>query len=781
MAAILISAVVTCLASLFIGQAALRLCGAREWSWLAPPVGLAVVMLIASPTFDIPGRASTMTVLVGALTVAATVWCLLEPEHRPPLGGLWAAVPVVALVLIPFLSSDHAGIIGVTVDNDMAAHMVFVENYLSSAAAALKPALFDLYPVGPHTSVALIAKGLDIRVDHAFAGWTMALPVLNAWAALALVRRAAWLKQALTVTVVAMPFLVAAYYGQGSFKELSQTGFVFATVLLFSGYGPSLGRGRWVPVALLAGGMVSVYSVTGLSWPIVIGGLCLLGIVVQRVVRGGRRNLAATARGLLAAVRGELPALGIGLGVLVASLLPQASRIHNFIAANSGTNGIIVPKDVLGNLVGPLPGWEAFGVWNTPDYRLPAAPAFTAGMWTAFVVALALFGVLWTLRRGRWMLPLAAAGSMLIWAVSIRSQSPYVVAKALVIASPLLLTLAVLPLVEQLPDRFPRSFSSLFRKVPGQPMSWGLAAILAVVLFVRVGNSDVQALRFSPIGPTDHAEQLRDLRPLLHNQPTLFLGNDDFIRWELAGVPVGAPIFGGLIETPLREEKKWTPDVALDFDVVDAATLNSYDWVITTRDAAGSEPPPQMHLVRATQSFDLWHRVGEVRERRTLAEGGMPGATLDCRTPEGRAVLRGGGVAAVRPRPVEAAGTLLPAGGNATVEIPLTPGRWKLESTYLSRYPVEVTAPGLDVTMPPSLDRPGPRWPIGSVTVRGTQPTALTFRIGDPLLAPNTPVADLGTIVATRDRPERIVPISQACGRYVDWYRSDPSPDRGSS
>jgi hypothetical protein len=778
MTATLLSAVVTCISSLFIGQAALRLAGAREWSWIAPPVGLSVVMLIATPAIDVPGHAATMAVLVAALTTAATVWCLLAPQHRPPLGGLLAAVPVAFLVLIPFLAVGRAGIIGVTVDNDMAAHMMFVETFLSEAAANLHPTYADLYPFGPHASVALIAKGLNMRVDHAFAGWTMALPLINAWTALALMRRTAWLKQALAVTVISMPFLVAAYYGQGSFKEVTQTGLVLAVVLLFSGYGPALGRGRWVPLALLTGGMVSVYSVTGVSWPIVIGGLWLLGTVAQRFVRDRGKDLMVTAKGLVAAVRREFPALGIGLAVFVISLLPQVARIHNFIAANSGKDGIIVPKDVLANLVAPLPGWEAFGIWNNQDYRLPATPGFSAGMWTFFVLALTLFGVFWMLRRGRWMLPLAAAGSMLIWAVSINSQSPYVVAKALVIASPLLLALAVLPLVEQLPDRLPRSFSSLFARVPGQTFSWGLAALLMVVLFLRVGAADVLALRYSPIGPTNHADELRELRPLLHDQPTLFLGDDDFVRWELAGVPVETTIFGAETGTPLRAQKEWVPGLPIDFDITDAATLNSYDWVITTRDAAGSEPPPQMHLVRSTESFDLWHRVGEVRERQTLAEGGMPGAILDCRTAEGRAVLRGGGVAAIRPKPVEAAGTLLAPGEGATVELPLGPGRWQLESTYLSRLPVKVSAPGLRATLPPSLDRPGPRWPVGSLTVRGTHPTAVSFSIGDPLLAPDTPVTDLGTIVATRDRPERVVPVTQACGRYVDWYR--PSTGSGS-
>lgn len=767
MAATLLSAVATCIASLFVGQAALRLCGAREWNWLAPPVGLSVLMLVSVPALDVPGRATTMAIVVGALTLAAIVWCLGSPSHRPPLRGLLAAAPTALLVVLPFLAAGRAGIIGVTVDNDMAAHMVFAETYLSEAVEQLRPVYYDLYPFGPHAMVGLIAEGLGMRVDPAFAGWTMALPPIIAWTSLGLLKRGGWLKQALLATVVSMPFLVAAYYGQGGFKELSQTVLVFATVLFFVGCGPRLGRGRWVPLALLAGGTVSVYSVTGLSWPVVIGGLWLVGIAAQRIVRSG-------TAGIFDEVRRELPAIGIGVSVLVLSLLPQAGRIHNFIAANSGKDGIIVPKDVLANLVAPLPVWEAFGVWNNPDYRLPASPAFEAGMWTALVFALVLFGAWWLCRRGRWMLPVAAAASMLIWRVSMDSQSPYVVAKALVIASPLLLATAMLPLLEQLPDRFPRSMKAVTRALPGQPLAVGLAALLALVVFFKVAESDVRALRASPIGPTYHADQLRELQPLIDDQPTLFLGDDDFVKWALPGVPVVPVVFGGE-ETMIRPEKGWSRGMPLDFDIVDAATLNSFRYVITTRDRAGSQPPPQMHLVRTTPSFELWRRQGKIQERSILPEGETSGALLDCASPEGRAILRGGGVAAVRPAPVVVPGAPLWPGWSATVELPLVRAVWIIESSYVSRLPIQVSGPGLDVTLQPNLDRPGPRWPVGRIVVRREKTVKLDFKVDDPLLAPDMQVADLGKITATPVAPERVVPIAQACGRYVDWYRSAAS------
>lgn len=768
MFATILSAVITCVVSLFVGQAALRLAGAREWNWLAPAVGLSVVMLIATPMNDVPGRAVTGAIVVGIVSVAAIVWCGMAREHRPPLAGIVAALPIGLLVLIPFFAIGDAGILGVSMDNDMGAHMFFSETYLSAAAQNIETTLVDVYPLGPHGMVALISEGFGIRVDHAFTGWSMALPVINGWTALALLRRGGWLRQAVVATLVGLPFLITAYYAEGSFKEIVQAGLVLAVVVVFSGRGPALGRGRWVPLALLVAGTVSVYSITGVVWAVAFTAIWLAGTAVARVLRSGRE-------GIWEEVKAGLPAVGIGAAVLVASLLPQAVRIGRFIAENSGGNGIIVPKDNLGNHVAPLPIWEALGVWNNPDFRLPATPAFEGGMWAAFVLVLVLFGSWWLLRRGRWMLPLAAVGSLLIWHASKDSQSPYVVAKALVIVSPILMAIAVLPLVEQWPDRFPRRLGDWFRAVPGQPLAWGVAVVLVAVLGYKVLHSNVEALRFTPVGASDHVDELRELRPLLDDEPTLYLGNDEFVRWALAGVPVDSAIFGAASDVPLRPGKQWENGEAFDFDVVDAETLNQHRYVITTNDAAASEPPPQMQPVQSTENFTLWRRDGQVGQRSILAEGGSAGAVLDCDSERGREVLSGGGVAAVRPRPVEVKGTLLPPSWEQSLQLPLAPGRWDLSSSYVSRLPVEVAAPGLSTTLPANLDRPGPRWPVGRIVVSGDGPTVVTFAVGDPLFAPHIPVADVGTLVATRVAPERIVPVAEACGLYVDWYRPGPA------
>jgi hypothetical protein len=495
--------------------------------------------------------------------------------------------------------------------------------------------------------------------------------------------------------------------------------------------------------------MVCVYSLAGWPWPLVIAALWLAGLLAIQAVRRQLRQVPG-------AVRRELPALGLGLAVLVVTLLPQAHRMWEFLALREGTG---ITRDNLGNLVGPLPGWEAFGVWNNPDFRLPASPAFTAGMWTAFVLALVLFGTYWAFRRGRWLLPLSAAAAMVIWRVSEHSQSPYVSAKALVIASPLLLLLAVLPLVDREPGR-------------GPSMPWLLVPLLGLVLFLRVGTDDLRALRWSPVGPTDHAHQLESFRPLVTGEPTLFLGNDEFVYWELAGAPVDTAAFVSTPAVPLRPQKRWEYGQALDFDSVRAESLNEYRWIVTANDAASSAPPPQLRPVRSTEDFLLWRRVGRVRERSILSEGEWPGAVLRCDTERGRAILSEGRVAAVRRPPIVAPVPSAPPGSTASARLELPAGEWELLTPYTSFLPVQVTAPGLRTTLEANLDRGGPRLPIGKVTVRRPRLLPISFHVDDTALAPPTAIASFNRVVATpaSDRV-RIVPIDQACGKYVDWYR----------
>ncbi len=729
------------------------MCGATQWSWLAAPVRFAVMMLLAVPALHVPGRSMTVALVIAALIVAGLVLWVRRPMHRPPLGQLTAALPVTLLVLVPFAASGRVGVLGVSIDDDMGGHLLLAEAYRSQAIAHAPPALssfppaWEAYPLGPHALVAAIVEGLGVRSDLAFTGLAAAIPIILAWTSLAALRRVSWIGRVAVATVVGMPFLIAAYYAEGSFKELLEAVFVLATALMLGGFQPRLGARRWIPLGLVLAGAVSVYSLQGLVWPALFVGAWI-------VVRAGVRAWSSGARGAWRELRAEVVPGAIGLAVLILVLVPQIPRVERFVSKGSSF-GIV--KTNIGNLIGPLPVWEAFGVWNTADFRLPSTSPFTAGMWTAFVLALVLFGGLWSLRGGQWMLPVAAGISILVWAYTSHTQSPYVSAKALVIASPLLLLLAVQPLVERTPKR---------------PSWWWLAApVLALILVARVVDSSWEALRYGKVGSSSHLLELRALRPLLGNRRTLVLDDDDFIPWELAGAHVTVADFGGVPQVALRSEKVPVEYPTLDFDSAPASVLNEFEFVITTRDAAGSEPPPQMHLVRTTRMFELWQRRGAVQPRDILDEGSAAAVPFDCNTPTGHSLLKGGGVAAIREPPVEVTAPPLPPGGRASVTLELGRGKWALESPYQSPLPLQVSLLGLKTTLPPNLDRPGPRWPIGTIVLSRPTDVVVQFHSDRYWLTPDSDVTPGFGVIATRVGTERVVPMQAACGQLVDWYR----------
>jgi hypothetical protein len=748
---VFLSAAVTCFAALFIGQAALRIAGASEWSWLAPPVGLSLMMLASTPTFSIPGRTTTVSIFLAVVLIAAAVWCLAAPAHRPPL-ELLAVAPVVFLTMVPFLTFGHGGVLGPTIDSDMASHLFFAESYMSSAFQKVGRIPPD-YPMGPHSMTALLAGGLGVKTVFAFSGFTMALPIINAMTALAVTRRANWLGKVIVATVVGLPFLIAAFYDQGSFKEVGMAGLALAVAIYLAGYGPMLGRARWVPIALLIGGIISIYSSAGLVWP---AAFLMLWVVGLLTIAAHRHQLATVP----AAIRRELPALGVGVAVLILVLLPQAERVYEFVALRNG--GSAIEATDLGNLLAPLSGWQAFGVWGNADYRLPNPDPTTVGIWIGFVVVLAVIGAAWAFRRRIWMLPVAAVAAVLIWAASVHGgQSPYVSAKALAIASPFLLLLAVMPLAE-----------------PGDPGNgwrrWGwlvAVPVVGLVLLYRVSTDDLRGLRNGPVGPTAHVEQLEGFRPLLAGHKTLYLGADEFAPWELSGAQLTAAATVSLPNVEMRKGKDWSQGQAMDLDEVRASTLNEFEYVVATRDAAGSAVPANLKPVAESEAFVVYKRVGKVPERSILAEGEWPGAVLDCKTPKGRMILAGGGIAAVRQPPIveEVPGT--PAGHSVSVSIDLPPGRWLIQSPYSSPYPIRVKGPGLDAEVPANLERGGPRLPLGVVKSTGG-PQVITLEVGSSWLAPPTAMALFFSLVATRvGETDRVIPISRACGRYVDWYR----------
>jgi hypothetical protein len=113
----------------------------------------------------------------------------------------------------------------------------------------------------------------------------------------------------------------------------------------------------------------------------------------------------------------------------------------------------------------------------------------------------------------------------------------------------------------------------------------------------------------------------------------------------------------------------------------------------------------------------------------------------------------------------------LAAGQAASVPATLKPGRWDVGLAYAWRAGVRVTAPGLDRTLPATLDRQGQIYPVGRITVRANGPTTFRVQAGKPRWNSPRVVLFSASLAITPVGTARTVPLKQACGKYLDWYR----------
>jgi hypothetical protein len=218
--------------------------------------------------------------------------------------------------------------------------------------------------------------------------------------------------------------------------------------------------------------------------------------------------------------------------------------------------------------------------------------------------------------------------------------------------------------------------------------------------------------------------------------------------------------------------------------------------VITGRAAWNSEAPAGFKRVASTPSYILWKRTGTPPENRhVLLEGTEPAAHADCASPEIRILLASGGRASLFPGAVIGGkgrwspAAELEAGKSATQTLRLPSGRWRLSIQYFSPFGLTLSAPGLDQSLPAALDgqRPntislaneGQFWPAGEIRSAG-KPIPFTVSAAEPStlqrLSGYSGKASLGELVAVAAKPHRIVPLSQACDGWIDWYESAEAP-----
>jgi hypothetical protein len=789
-------------ASLLLGAAVMALAGLPRHSPVGPAAGISALLVICGIAVKLPGHAVTAAVVVGV----ALIGCFFvfgrtsAPAGTFRVGAVLALLGAALVAAIPFLTSGRVGILGQgLVNDDMASHLLFTE-WISSHAGPTPDLIKDGYPLGPHAIVAATAKVSGASLIEGFAGLTGAIAALlgvTAYGALPGVR--GWLRVPAAI-LAASPYLAAAYLAQGAFKEpllgLALLGFALALPPLrplWSGDGGS--ASAVIPLGVIAAGTIYNYSFPGLAW--LLAAVLIWMLVIAFRERDRARGLIAGLR-LRERLRGARSALLVGIGIPVVAALPEIFRLASFSSFKAFNPSGTGPTVGFGNLRQPLNPLEAFGVWPSGEFRITPANSTTPeiAFYLGGLLALAAFawGLSRALARREAALPSAFAGATLVYLAALALGTPYTQAKALAIAAPLIMLIALRGLLaadplegedaEQAPwwpPRFTRPLVAV-----GVPLL--LLAFAAAAAF-----STLLPLRQSAVGPDYHLQEMRQMRPILDGQNVLFLGRDNFVSWELIGSEVYAPITNHYdVEETHSLYRGTTLNAKFDWDNVPVSVMNKFNWVITSSAAMQSQAPVGFTPRLRTHDFILWHRDHPVGQRRTLFEPLNPGAPLDCTDPaEAKLAHVNGDATAFTVQPVIGRiwhpSPALTQSKPAQQRLYLTPGRWDLSIQYASTQPLHVTASGGALAQPFAATLrtnllfrgPSPYYPVGTVDVKRAGEVVFGVDVGDPpligRLLHTESKAYLAGLAATRADPSRqTVPLRRSCGRYVDSYTVAP-------
>ena len=573
---------VVCLASLAIGQAAIALCGVRQWSWLAPAFGLALLCAVCWATVRLPGDGTISAIVVLVLFVASVFY--LRKQLEDGGGALRVGAPVALLALVatalPFAVEGHFGILGTSFNPDMSQHLLAADRLAHGEGSQL---LHQGYPLGPHSVVVALTKGLGIGLVQGFSGLMVAVAVLASLAALTAFRdQPAYLRVPASL-VVGLTYMVASYFAQGSFKETMQALFFLAFVLSLreASQNPAWRELplRFVPAAILAVGSVYTYSFPGLIW--LIGAAIIWAIAELVLSRFGSSAGGADAGGPRTEAKpppAGPPAVATGPAawrpVLYASLLflvliaPEIGRMldfHSFETFDPNGPG-------LGNLFGQISPFEALGIWPSGDFRLSpgdgAVPALGYFLGAAYASILLVYGLVLCWRRRETALIAGLAAAALAYAAARIGGTPYTAAKAIEIGAPLAALVIVLPLLRR-------------------PVAW--------LYLLAAGGCSLLALANAPVGPSAYSPALTSLRSEVGEGPTLVLASRQlledehglpYITWEMRGGRVCIGAIG---------EAGDPPPPGVRFVVAEASP---------------SEPPfPGLRVKRVAPPYVLWERT----------------------------------------------------------------------------------------------------------------------------------------------------------------------------
>jgi hypothetical protein len=396
------------------------------------PAGLTVVIVAA----EFATLADATAELAGPLVIALTVaGLLLRPpwRDRPEPWALAAAAGVFAVFAAPVVLSGRATFAGYIKLDDTATYFAMTDRVMEHgrSLAGLAPSTYEAtlattlaigYPTGSLMPLGIGHQLLSYDLAWLYQPYLTFLAALLALALYAVLGRVIPSRplRAGASFIAAQPAILFGYALWGGIKELLGA-LLLALIAALLPWTLEEGRAAraTLPLAAACAALVCVLSLPGAVW--------LAPALLSAAVVALRRPQPLLAKA--GAFTAGLAVLAIPAYVAAVDWLPRIG------AFDQETN--------LGNLVGPLSGWQLFGIWPSGDFRFHPHDSAPAYLLIAVVIGAGLLGLWWAWARRGWELLtyvlIAGIGCGLFLSVS----SPWVGGKTLAMAAPAALAAAL--------------------------------------------------------------------------------------------------------------------------------------------------------------------------------------------------------------------------------------------------------------------------------------------------------------------------------------------------
>lgn len=751
---------------------------------LIAPVGFTVVVL----TGEMTSLASWLADLAAPLAVALAVAGFLLSWGRPrglKRYALIAALGVFVVYALPIVAFGEPTFAGYIKLDDTATWLALTDRIAEAGRdlSGLAPSSYEAtlhfnlgsgYPIGAFTPLAIGSTLLGRDPAWVFQPYLATMALLLALCIYELagevVRRPAL--RALIAFLAAQPALLFGYYLWGGVKEIA-TALLLALLAALIPAATSAGRFSWraaIPAALAAASVIAVLTAAGAAlWLLPMLFLAALAVAVRF---GGRALLSRLALVVGLALLVSLPWL------LDAGILPRES-------------GALSDPHELGNLVGPLSGWQAFGIWPTGDFRFHPSDSLA----TVVLIGVAIVGLVLGLRqiwRRRALGSGAFFAGLALGAVALVAVgSPWVGGKALATCAP----------------------AFLFAACLGGAYLWerGLrveGGVLLGLIALGVLWSNFLGYREEFPAPYDQLTELERIGDRIAGHgPTLLTADEPYAaRHFLRKADVEGASELRRREIPLSSGKTLESGETADIDQFSLPALLEFPTLVVRRSPLASRPPLPYQLQEAGKFYEVWQSDGSAAPLSHLALGGEgePSAVPSCAEVEELARIPGTLhlAASVRPDatviPMESlalptdwelgeSGEYATPNSNGTAEGSFEVTRAGTYGVWLGgsvRGDVRIEIDGEEVASSGmELDHAKEYRQLGAANLKpGRHTISITYTEASPLAAgaggEQFPIGPLAVSLATAAdaKVETIDPADahSLCGRSLDWVEALP-------